>query len=564
MPNNKDIISRLDELNREELCILARKLGLIKPPDTASAFIMVVQDSYYKFFPRNEKLIGKIMSKTENRKTAEEFLEVHSRLTAMDLEQLENLVRKLGVKETDFYRKSDIVRHVLESAEIGDIRRGADSRRVLLNRGLFIIGAIIIFFLTLYLKEYNMSDVSLENVSNFLSELKKDVKENIFQRSFLIDKLIKQIIIGWLGSLASIIGFFLIFSPETELNWRKRIFICWTTNRLEFIWFLIFFMSYYYRDPIELFSYIAAPASIASVLLTFVDKQTLGYWEKKYFYMVYYGIIIILGSGLFYIINYTQLFEINGYVYKDGKPVSGTIAISEKQNFSARIKNGTFFNLPVPEDYEEKEEINFIIFVENGKDEKNEKFYHTSKKEGDKINVNIKDIGGIWKCWKEKQEYYALIEEDFIKLEKDGISTEKMKDLKDKKYTGNDGREEFVREIQTKWEENNKDQNDQNTLSLILKYAKKIEKEYKWEIKKTKENNELYIKIKECSERMYKNYSFEEKKFPYSYELRQFSSPQNEYPYFIANTEEGIKGTLHFNKRYSSVFHCIRISDIYK
>ena len=406
MKNN--LKSELQSLERWELNILARKLGIEKKPKNNIYIFRTLHNLFYHFLPQKKKLVEKIIYDSNYKKTVKEFLRINSKLKSLDEDRLKGLTCKMRIEEIAYNKKSDLVKNVISNAELEDIDRKLNINRVLINRLLAATGAVVVVLLILYIKEYSanlsLKDlVSYENLIAFLSkwpELWKTLKDPVFLKKTLIDKLI----LGWLGSLASIIGFFLIFSPETELNWKRRIITCWTTNRLEFIWFLILLMSYFHPNSLVLFGSIAAPASIASILITFIDKQTLDYWRKQHFYKIYYAIICILVLGLLYIINYIPQFKISGNVYKEGVPVSGKIALFERQNFATEINKSEFHNLPLPENYMEKfkEEFKIKLMISIEKENKGDDIYYRdiypSEIKENRIFINIKNMKGTWDC----------------------------------------------------------------------------------------------------------------------------------------------------------------------
>jgi hypothetical protein len=119
---------------------------------------------------------------------------------------------------------------------------------------------------------------------------------------------------GWLGGMASIFGFLLIFSPE--LSWKERVISCWMTNRLDLIAILFFLMCYKHPNPLILIGWAAAMASIAAIPFAFVDKKRLDNWREFHFYKVYYGIVLIEIIALFYIVNFMPApGKIIGHIY---------------------------------------------------------------------------------------------------------------------------------------------------------------------------------------------------------------------------------------------------------
>lgn len=307
MLKDKDI-KKLKELSREELSILARKLGMEKESESNIPLIRFFQNWYHHFLyqTRYSDIIENIMNNPSNKEIVTQFLDINFGLKALDENRLRQLSREFGIKETD---PDNIIKNILNKGEIGELAEKLNRNRVFFVRRLILIVlACIIGYSILSFPEKVFDILSSDTPLKILFEV--------------------LAFIGiWLGGAASIIGFFLVFSPET--TWKKRISACWTDNRLDLIVVLIFYIVYKHPDRGNLFGLMGALGSIFSVLLTLFYHK-LEKWREKYFYKVYYGIAVMLFMGSIYI----SYFIIEGRViYTDNnETVSGAIVKFVKNN----------------------------------------------------------------------------------------------------------------------------------------------------------------------------------------------------------------------------------------
>ncbi len=377
MKNN--IKSKLQSLERWELNILARKLGMRKESKSNIPVIKILQNWYYslRYRPGETDFIENIALNPQNKKIVRQFLDINSRLKALDESKLRQLTREIEIKETGSDKKSVLIKNILNDSEHKGVIKKLNLKRLLLFRGLTTI--TIVFLLT-YLVILNPSRIIIGAGE------------------------VLKLFGGWLGGIASIVGFFLIFSPET--NWKDRIINCWITNRLDLIVVLLFYICYTHPDK-DLVALMGGLASTASILLTVVPREFFDIWRERHFYKTYYAIIVILAIGAIYI----EGFIISGYVYfeKENKPIIGAeVKLKEPPRFCKR-KNQIKRFCEAKTNSEGKFYILLIPFRSKMKDIEVEVIYDNKSRGLYKIDQKHKKIyitnllTGTWK-YKDKEE----------------------------------------------------------------------------------------------------------------------------------------------------------------
>lgn len=276
-------------LGRDELNILARKLGIAKESASDRSAFRKLKNFFYGFLPKRTKITQSVLFIPECRKVVEEFLDVSLKLKSLDESQLLKLAKQVRIKDVPS-DKTSLVKKILEYAECKVIANALNIRRIIAIRFLFLISVGLIAY-------FCHPPELVWGALKFL-----------------------EFIGTWLGSIASIAGFFPI--PSEDPDWRKRISSWWMTNRLDVIVILLFLLFYIHPQKIPLLGIIASLASIAAVLFNFFMND----WYDEHFFKVYNGIIVILVGILFW----SHYFVITGKVVDE--------ATKNKEGISAKVE----------------------------------------------------------------------------------------------------------------------------------------------------------------------------------------------------------------------------------
>jgi len=288
---------KLRALDKRERRILARKIGMKR---IGNKFL-----NYIYSPPTADEIMRNMERNPQNQKLVEDFLDILPKLKRMDQNRLVSLGHKLRIDISPDEKQP--VRKILEQGEVGEIVKKLGVGRVVFFRVLCVIALIVVVVLF----------------------EKKISPENLI---LLCGVGVPLLVAGYIGGMASIVGFFLMFSPEA--NWKERLIGCWTNNRLDLIFILITYAILNHPAPLILIGLMGGSGSIASVILTFVDKKILDYWHKKHFHKFYYSFITILLVILFYV----EFCVIAGKVNDDSKKgienaTVNLVASSESWNF---------------------------------------------------------------------------------------------------------------------------------------------------------------------------------------------------------------------------------------
>jgi len=350
MLKDKEIIAKLNELDRAELNILARKLGIIPGESKVYAF-KIITNSFYNIFPLKGKLIEHIMNKKEYKKLVEKFLKINSALKKSDADQLKQLIHKLGIKAVDSDSKSEIIRYILESAEVGNIAKRLDSNW----QGIITMSLCWFFFiLSLFFPE------KIIFVNKIPSQ--KILIEKIILHIKIILEILTQnfkLFICIAGSIASIIGVPLAFYPQSIVTDYIRKYFMLTISWTLFILILVF---YVYKRGIGIFSDTigiwGSIGSIIAVTLFFASSSIIDgmkNWWKRNRNIIYFCIMLLEIIALFYINTLTKPS------YYDIESLIG------KWNYSSTYKNKKYDRIwNISKKEEKDDELKIVIDAEQG------------------------------------------------------------------------------------------------------------------------------------------------------------------------------------------------------
>jgi len=281
MASNKDIISRLDELDRKELCILARKLGIEK-------------NFKLYFFQKETEIIIEILNNVEDMKLIEDFLDITSMLKASGTDWLkENFPLELDLKrvpsekesKTSHREKSRLARKIIENSTFEDILKKIMPRKL----STIMLIVFVLTFILSFIPRYFTFVASVASVVALLLALTA-------------------------YAIPHISGFKKRYVKVTFAEYVYRIAVS------IIIAFLCLFIFQSYPSKEAFINDLGTIATIIGLLLTVIffyyEKPLLVNWWRRYNKLIMGGIMFLTIVNLIYI----GVFTIAGKVYRlEGK-----------------------------------------------------------------------------------------------------------------------------------------------------------------------------------------------------------------------------------------------------